>query len=228
MIQPLVISRYACRLLFGGILFSTAALASVIAAGPDAFPAGSPVLQFEDLTNEMEVNGLIYKEVLFTYLVGGTPLNGAVAIESFNLPTNHVTVPFIAGLGDSTGALSLVLPEAVSVFGYGFALNSVFSPSSPNLITTISVFSGTTDLGTLSYKAVPDPGVPGGFAGIESTIPFDRVALTFNSIVPGDQIEFFVVDNITFATAASVPEPSTILLAAAGLLLCLRTRDSLR
>jgi len=136
------------------------------------------------------VNGLTYNGILFTYQVGGTPLNGGVAIESFNVPTNHVTVPFIATVGNSRGTLNLALPETVSVFGYGYAANSTFVPSSPNLITTISLFSGTTALGTLSYSAVPDPGVPGGFAGIESTIPFDRVALTFDSMAPGDQINF--------------------------------------
>jgi hypothetical protein len=108
----------------------------------------------------------------------------------------------------------LALPATESIFGYGYAI--LASSATVANATTISLFSGTTPVGTLPYTAVPDPLFPGGFAGIESTIPFDRVALTFNST----QALAFAVDNITFATAPSVPEPSTILLAVAGLLLC--------
>jgi hypothetical protein len=50
---------------------------------------------------------------------------------------------------------------------------------------------------------VPDPIFTGGFAGIQSTVAFDRVAVTFNSAATS----VFALDNILIA---SVPEPSTL------------------
>jgi len=52
------------------------------------------------------------------------------------------------------------------------------------ITTTISIFSGATPLGTLSYTGAPDPAFTGGFAEIQSTIAFDRAEVTFNSATP--------------------------------------------
>jgi hypothetical protein len=174
-------------------------------------PSGSPVLTFQDLAPGTEVNGLNYKGVLFSYTVGGTPTNGAVIIDGGPGSTNNITPNNIVSVGTNTGTLTLSLPGTATLFGYGYA---ILAGDSIANATTISLFSGTTPVGTLSYTGAPDPGFTGGFAGIGSTIPFDRVALTFNSI----QASAFALDNVTFANA-TVPEPSTILLGATGLLL---------
>ena len=81
--------------------------------------------------------------------------------------------------------------------------------------TTISLFSGATPVGALAYNGVPDPTFSGGFAGIESTIPFNSVRVTFNSVAA----PAFALDNIRTATpTTTVPEPSTMLLIGAGIM----------
>jgi hypothetical protein len=61
---------------------------------------------------------------------------------------------------------------------------------------------------------VLDPFFTGGFAGIQSTIPFDRVAVNFNSVAA----PAFALDNIRFAnTTTVIPEPTTMLLLGTGL-----------
>jgi len=188
-----------------------------MAVGPGAFPPGSPILTFDGLAEGTEVNGLSYGGVSFTYTVGGSPLNGAVVIDGGPGMTNNIAPPNIVSVGNNAGTLNLVLPGASDLFGYGYAL--LASGTIANA-TTISLFSGTTSVGSLSYSGAPDPAFTGGFAGIESTIPFDRVALTFEST----QSLAFAVDNIRFVTVTNIPEPSTVLLAAAGLLLCISSK----
>lgn len=186
----------ACRSLFGGIVLSTVAFASVMAVGPDAFPSGAPVLTFEDLSIGTEVNGLSYKGVLFTY----------EPVENQGSPTivdNIDGTKSIALVGEPLGTLTLALPEPVTLFGVDYGICCGLQP------IRVSLFSGSTLVGGFSYTSPR----AFDFAGIESTIPFDRVALNFG----GTNAD---VDNVRFATAANVPEPSTILLALAGLLLC--------
>jgi hypothetical protein len=128
--------------------------------------------------------------------------------------TNNITPPNIVSVGDDTGILGLLLPAPVTLFGYGYAILNVVTVANA---TTINIFMGTTNLGTLSYTGDPDPTFAGGFAGIQSTVPFDRVELTFNSTAA----PAFAVDNVRFAI---VPEPSTILLTGVALALLLRRR----
>jgi hypothetical protein len=177
-----------------------AAYSSVIPVGPEAFPAGAALLDFATLSTGTEVNGLTVNGVQFSYTVGGSPLNGAVQIDGGPGTTNNITPPNIVSVGDDTGILGLLLPAPVTLFGYGYAILSVDTIANA---ATINIFMGTSNLGTLSYTGVPDPTFTGGFAGIQSTIPFDRVELTFNSTAA----PAFAVDNIRFAI---IPEPSTI------------------
>lgn len=78
--------------------------------------------------------------------------------------------------------------------------------------TTINLFSGATNVGSLSYDGLPDPGFTGGFAGIQSTILFDSAQLTFNSTAASA----FAVDNIVTYTSNPIPEPSAVLLVLSG------------
>ena len=76
----------------------------------------------------------------------------------------------------------------------------------------ISLFNGATPVGFLSYIATPDPTFPGGFAGIQSTLAFNRVEATFNSV----SAAAFALDNVRRGPAVAVPEPTTLMLLGTG------------
>jgi hypothetical protein len=202
------------RIVWLSLSLCGAAYSSVIAVGPAAFPAGAALLDFATLSTGTEVNGLTVNGVQFSYTVGGSPLNGAVQIDGGPGTTNNITPPNIVSVGDDTGILGLLLPAPVTLFGYGYAILNVTTIANA---ATINIFMGTSNLGTLSYTGVPDPTFTGGFAGIQSTIPFNRVELTFNSTAA----PAFAVDNVRFAI---IPEPSTILLTVVALALGIRRR----
>jgi hypothetical protein len=182
---------------------ASSASASVIAVGPAAFPTSSALITFTGLPDGTEVNGLSVGGVLFTYSLG----NGNVLIDGGPGVTNNIDPPNVVSTGDDTGTLTMTLPSPATMFGYGYAILSVADVVNA---TTISLFSGTTNVGTLSYDGAPDPVFTGGFAGIQSTLPFDKVAVTFNSV----EAPAFALDNIRIS--AAVPEPSTSVLLLVG------------
>jgi hypothetical protein len=194
------------RIVWLSLCFCSAAYSSVVAVGPGAFPAGTTLLDFGALSTGAEVNGLNVNGVQFSYTVGGSPLNGAVQIDGGPGTTNNITPQNIVSIGNNTGILGLLLPAPVTLFGYGYAILNTTAVANA---ATINIFMGSSNLGTLSYNGVPDPTFTGGFAGIQSTIPFNRVELTFNSAAG----PAFAVDNVRFAP---IPEPSTLLLTAAA------------
>ncbi len=193
------------------VVLGSNASADVIPITQLAFPPSSMLINFNGLADGTEVNGLTVNGVSFAYTVGGNPLNGAVIIDGGPGVTNNVNPPNIVSVGNNTGTLTITLPGAVNLFGYGYAILNTIPVTNA---TTISVFSGVTPLGSLSYNGVPDPDFTGGFAGIQSTIPFNRVQVNFNSAAA----PAFALDNIRFAnTVTAVPEPTTILLLGTGL-----------
>ncbi len=198
------------RIIFVALTFvvlGSNASADVMSVGPGAFPPTSTLITFAGLADGTEVNGLTVGGVTFAYSLG----NGAVIIDGGPGITNNVAPPNIVSVGNNTGTLFVTLPTQANLFGYGYAiLNTVPITNA----TTISIFSGVTPLGSLSYNGVPDPIFSGGFAGIQSTIPFNRVQVTFNSAAA----PAFALDNIRFAnTTTAVPEPTTLLLLGTGL-----------
>ena len=182
------------------------ARADVMAISPAAFPPGSTLITFAGQTIGTDVNNLSVGGVQFSYSLG----NGHLFISNGPTAANNVSLLAIVSEGTSTGILTLLLPGSQTLFGFGFALAS-FVPALN--ATTITLFNGATNVGALSYNAVPDPNFVGGFAGIQSTVAFDRVQLTFNS---GQQ---FALDNIQFANVTTVtPEPATLALVLTGLI----------
>lgn len=203
------------RIVWLSLTLCAAAYSSVIAVGPEAFPADPMLLDFATLSTGTEVNGLIVNGVQFSYTMGGSPTNGVLRIDGGPGITNNITPSNIVSVGGDTGTLGLLLPAPTTLFGYGYAILNRGGLSIVANATTVNIFMGTSNLGTLSYTGVPDPVWSGGFAGIQSTIPFDRVELTFNFVAAPS----FAVDNVRFAI---IPEPSTILLAGVALALGLR------
>jgi hypothetical protein len=178
--------------------------ANTIPVGIGAFGGGSTLTTFTGLATGTEVNGLTVDGIQFNYSLG----NGQMVIDGGPGPTNDISPPNIVSVGLDTGILRLALPSFVDTFGYGYAILSGIPVVNA---TTINLFNGATDVGSVSYNGVPDPTFTGGFAGIQSTIPFNIVQITFNSAAA----PAFALDNIR--TATTVPEPSTMLLVGTGI-----------
>ena len=195
----------------GQILTAQTAHAATIQVGIGTFGAGSTLTTFNGLPDGLEVNGLTVDGILFQYSTGPRGGDGDLIIDGGGAVTNNVAPPAIvsAPRGDPTGILTLTLPSAVDTFGYGYAMLVIGTFTA----TSISLFDGATPLGSQLYVGAPDPVFTGGFAGIQSTVPFNRVLLTFNFFLGRG----FAVDNLRTFNSAAVPEPATLTLLASGI-----------
>ena len=162
--------------------------ASVTSVGPGTFPGTTTPITFTGLTSGTEVNGLTSGGVTFNYSLG----NGAVIIDGGPGITNNLNPPNVVSVGNPAGALTLMLPGEFDTFGFGYALQT--GANVPNAVT-VNLFNGNTNVGTISYPSSPDPNFTGGYAGVQSTAPFNRAVLTFNSAAA----PAFALDNIQFA-----------------------------
>jgi hypothetical protein len=196
------------------LVAAPAASASVIAVPIGAFGPGTSLTTFTGLADGTEVNGLVVDGLTFSYSLG----DGALVIDGGPGVTNNIDPPNIVSVGDNTGILGITLPGLVDSFGYGFA---VLASTPIANATTISLFNGATPVGSLSFAGAPDPNFTGGFAGIQSTLLFDRVELTFVSA----QVPAFALDDIR--TGHAVPEPVSMVLVATGLAAAALRRRSL-
>lgn len=179
--------------------------AAVIGIDALAFGVGSTLTTFAGQVDGAEVNGLTVDGILFQYSLG----SGLVVLDEGPGVTNNITPLNVVSFGNNTGVLSMTLPSTVDAFGYGFA---ILSFGTVPVATTMSLFNGATPVGSLSFAGTPDPGFSGGFAGIQSTLPFNRVQVTFESTMA----PAFALDNIR-TSAVAVPEPGSMLLLAIGL-----------
>src|SRR5215510_8403750 len=199
----------AATVLVTTVLAVTPLHATTTPVGIAAFGVGSTLTTFTGIPNGTEVNGLTVDGIQFTYSLG----NGQAIIDGGPGVTNNINPPNVVSIGNPTGILRLTLPSFVDTFGYGYAILNVGAVTNA---TTINLFNGATNVGSLSYNGVSDPAFTGGFAGIQSTIPFNIVQVTFNSgVAPA-----FALDNIRTFTARGtfhmVPAQATCLRQAFG------------
>jgi hypothetical protein len=190
------------------------ASASLITIGIGAFPMGSTLTSFFLMATGTEVNGLTVDGILFQYSLG----NGTLAIGIGPNTTTNINPPAIVSNpgANNGGVLTMTLPSLVDLFGYGYALQGTGTILNG---TTLSFFSGATPVGSMSFTASPDPIFPGGFAGVRSTLPFNRVEASFNTVSAAS----FALDNIRRGPAvAAIPEPTTLVLLGTGLLAVVR------
>ena len=212
--------RISALFVVGWILVAASgASATVISIGTGAFGAGSTLTTFSGLADGLEVNGLTVGGITFLYSLG----NGQVVIDGGPGVTSNITPPNIVSIGNNTGVLSMMLPSLVDSFGYGFA---ILATTSISPATTISLFNGATPVGGLSFGGTPEPTFTGGFAGVQSTLAFNRVNVTFNSVAA----PAFALDNIRTANngGSAIPEPASLLLVATGIGALARRRRRVR
>ena len=188
------------------------AAAAVIPIGVGGFGAGSTLTTFNTAPNGAEVNGLVVDGITYQYSLG----NGFVRIDGGPGTTNNVAPLNVVSVGNNTGVLTLMLPSLADAFGYGFAILT-FTPVAS--ATTVSLFNGVSAVGSLSFGGTPDPLFSGGFAGIQSTLPFNRVQVIFNS----GAASAFALDNVR-TRAPTVPEPGSVRLIGLGAGVLLRRR----
>jgi hypothetical protein len=198
------------------LFVAPAASASTISIPVDAFGADSTLTTFTGLPNNTTVIGSTFDGILFDYSLGAAcptfspPCGGPLVVSSILGTTNNLNPPSAIAVVGASGnpTVTLTFPSLLDAFGYGFQANA----------TTVTLFSGATSVGSLSFSGAPDPVVTGGFAGIQSTIPFDSAQITFS------QSGLIALDNIRtiHSSTAAVPEPGTALLVGAGLVLAAR------
>jgi len=170
-----------------------------------------------------EVNGLTVDAavgplggILLQYSLG----NGRVAIGIGPNTTANINPPAVVSNPgpNNSGVLTMTLPSLIDTFGYGYALQGTGTILNG---TTMTLFNGATPVGSGSYTAMPDLTVPGGFAGIQSTLAFNRVEATFNSVSAAS----FALDNIRIGpVVAAVPEPTVAVLWGTGVLCMIGVR----
>jgi hypothetical protein len=180
--------------------------ATLAPLAPNNFAPSATLLDFSGIASGTEVNALSINNVLFQVTENGLLTNGAVIVDAGPGTTNNIVPPNLVSLSNPSGlALVVSLPNSVTQFGYGYA---ILTKSPVSAATTIQLFAGLAPVGSLDFAGSPDPKFTGGFAGLSSTVPFDRAVLTFSTLGEG-----FAVDNVTFATTVPEQERTLILFA---------------
>lgn len=221
------VAACACALTFAMACANVGAAVSAIA--PGAFTASSLLVDYAGTPIGTNAKGLNVNGLTFGYS-GYYPQDPAIIAEwnTTHVDGHSIYVPASPGYR-TLGTMGVTLPGLSSMFGFGFYMPALGAGTLNNALT-ISLFDDSvvvnTLVGTLSVAAVTD-GDPldpwsrlGGFAGVASTLPFNRVNWTFDR-----NVTEIVVDNFR---VSAVPEPSAPLMLALGVpaMLLLQRRRS--
>jgi len=186
-----------------GFFLTAAVSASATLITLPAASLSAPILDPGTIVNFGEVSigtpiiGQTIKGFAFAENFPGATVSAAGPGSTLNLTSPSLQSG--GGYSPATYALTVTMPYRLTSFGFGFAILN-FVPTVDAV--TITVFDGLTNLGALTYPGSPDPAFDGGFAGIESTIPFTSARITF-----GPSAAAFAIDNL-----AAVPEPGSLAL----------------
>ena len=195
------ICRTVAALVAAACLSAATAASAVMPVGPGAFGAGSMLVTFDGIPEGAPVNGLSVAGISFSYT-----LSNAIVTSTQGPAANNIHLPAVVSVVRPAGALTLALPGLFDIFGFGYA---ILNDAAVANAASVTLYSGADLVGILDFDGVPDPVFAGGFAGVRSTVPFDRVDISFD---PSAQA--FALDDVRFG--AAIPEPSTFLLTFAG------------
>lgn len=181
----------------------------LIAVDKTEFSADALLIDFGTENTHQAIDGATVGGVEFGFSVNGTSSRDATVTTTGPGISNNCAPAYIEG--NARGILELVFPEAEQRFGFGYAISTII-PTEPSVgpTTTIELFDAAgASLGSLGYTGARDPNFVGGFAGIQSPLPFNRAEVRF----PNGNAGRFAFDNARFEP---VPEPSTLALLVAG------------
>lgn len=142
---------------------------------PTDFAPGATSLDFSAVAFGTDANGLLLDSVLFQVTANSVPSNGVVIVDGGPGVTANIVPPNLVSLSNPDGlALIVSLPNLATQFGYGYAL---LATDSVPAATSIQLFAGINPVGSMAFAGGPDPTFTGGFAGVASSVPFDRAVL---------------------------------------------------
>ena len=181
------------------------ATAALVRLDRGDFAPGPAQVTFDAVAEGTEGNGLEVDGFTFSYADG----DGVLFISSLGfpvpIPSDNVQDPVLTGFVGTPADLTVTFAPVLT-FGLGYAFLAL--EPDPSALS-ISAFAGSELLGTLEFGADFDPLFPGGFAGVGSSTPFDRVVISFTH----DASAGFAIDNLrTVARQSQVPEPSSLAL----------------
>jgi PEP-CTERM motif len=193
------------------LAFVPSALAALIPIGIGGFSGSDALITYGTVPTDQPVDGQIFGGVLHNFSVGGSPSTDAT-IDAGPGNTNNITLANIEG--NAFGVLKLTLPSDATRLGYGFALAAAGTVLNA---TAVELFdANNASLGSLSFNGAPDPTFAGGFAGVQSDVPFLIAQVTFSNVAEGTRFAF---DNLRFGPigTTTTPEPGSLALIALAL-----------
>lgn len=180
-------------------LFSAASAAVVLAC---ASPAAAQIVQ---LTSPAQIT-TTYLNDFETVRDSGPVTWDAGAIQPASSFASGVTTSGSSGLASDTFPQALTASLASSYGAVGLYFGNDDLCCSSGFSATLTVFSGLTNLGSVTVAANMNDFVD-QFIGLSSVTPFDRVTISYGN----DTSLYTYIDDFRLGAAVSgaVPEPST-------------------